>query len=121
MTASTSAHLAPLSDGTATALGAGQHDERNVPCRHSLHEPLDAQQRALTQKLRGHYGYYGITGNSHALTRFAWEVKRRWRKWLARRRQKRRLNWEKFEKILDLFPLPRPIAIHSVLRLGAKP
>jgi hypothetical protein len=90
-------------------------------CRHFLHQPLGDQQRALTQKLRGHYGYYGITGNSHALTRFLWEVKHRWRRRLARRSQLGRLSWEKFEKILDRFPLPRPIAVHSVLRLGAKP
>jgi group II intron reverse transcriptase/maturase len=90
-------------------------------CRHFLHQPLGDQQRALTQKLRGHYGYYGITGNSHALTRFLWEVKHRWRRWLARRSQLGRLSWETFEKILERFPLPRPIAVHSVLRLGAKP
>ena len=34
------------------------------------------------QELRGHYGYYGITGNSQELSRFAHEVQCIWRKWL---------------------------------------
>ncbi len=29
-------------------------------------------------KLRGHYAYYGVAGNSVALSKFLWEVERRW-------------------------------------------
>ena len=32
-------------------------------CRKNLHLPIKEQHQKLTQKLRGHYGYYGITGN----------------------------------------------------------
>jgi group II intron reverse transcriptase/maturase len=32
-------------------------------CKAHRHEPLQTQQRALSQKLRGHYGYYGRKGN----------------------------------------------------------
>jgi hypothetical protein len=32
-------------------------------CRRNRHELLREQQRQLNRKLRGHYGYYGITGN----------------------------------------------------------
>ena len=32
-------------------------------CQKHLHLPIREQHQKLTQKLRGHYGYYGITGN----------------------------------------------------------
>jgi group II intron reverse transcriptase/maturase len=54
-------------------------------CREHRHRPVGEQHRELVQKLRGHYGYYGITGNSYALSRFLHEVKRRWCYWLNRR------------------------------------
>lgn len=37
----------------------------------------------LVAKVRGHYNYFGITGNSRALGRFWHEVKRVWKKWLG--------------------------------------
>ena len=40
-------------------------------CRAHRHWPVAAQQAALSRKLRGHYAYYGITGNGRALARFA--------------------------------------------------
>ena len=57
---------------------------RNIDswCRDNRHLPLSEQQQKLNEKLRGHYAYYGVTGNSDALSRFRWEVDRRWRKWL---------------------------------------
>ena len=54
-------------------------------CRTHRHDAVEDQHRALEQKLRGHYGYYGIIGNSRALARFFWEVNHVWRKWLDRR------------------------------------
>lgn len=39
----------------------------------------------LCAKLRGHYGYYGITGNAAGIRSFYAEVRREWRKWLSRR------------------------------------
>ena len=88
-------------------------------CRGHRHEPLGAQQDAFNKKLRGHYGYYGIPGNSLALVRFLYEVERIWHKWLARRSQ-RKINWARFSKLLERFPLPRP-TLHRVPNLGANP
>jgi hypothetical protein len=51
-------------------------------CRRHRHLPVREQHRELSRKLRGHYGYYGITGNSYAIGRFAWWVNRTWRRWL---------------------------------------
>jgi hypothetical protein len=50
-------------------------------CRTHRHWSLREQQQKLNEKLRGHFAYYGVTGNSEALSRFKWEVQSRRRKW----------------------------------------
>ena len=39
-------------------------------CHDNRHLSLAEQQHTLNQKLRGHYAYYGVTGNSEAMNRF---------------------------------------------------
>jgi hypothetical protein len=90
-------------------------------CREHRHAPVREQQQELAQKLRGHYGYYGITGNSHSLSRFLSEVKRRWRYRLNPRSDRRRWTWERFAEFLRACPLPPPIPVHSTLRYAANP
>lgn len=50
-------------------------------CRRNMHRPLCEQQQALSQKLRGHCAYYGITGNSSSLSSYRTQVHRIWRYW----------------------------------------
>jgi group II intron reverse transcriptase/maturase len=90
-------------------------------CRANLHQPIVEQHRTLWQKLRGHNAYYGITGNSKALQRFRFAVARLWRKWLSRRHRRGPLPWRHFQALLQRFPLPPPIVVHSVYRRAAKP
>lgn len=90
-------------------------------CRDHRHLPLAVQRAVLAQKLRGHFNYYGITGNSEALGRVHQEALRAWRKWLSRRSQRGRLSWEQFRAILDRYPLPPPHVVHSAYRPVAKP
>ena len=90
-------------------------------CRTNRDRPMKEQHRILSLKLRGHDGYYGITGNSSALARLRYEVERVWRKWLGRRSREARLNWEEMGRILRAFPLPPPRAVHSVLARAASP
>lgn len=78
-------------------------------CRHHRHAPLAVQSRALALKLRGHFGYYGIAGNSKALWRFKYEVLLIWHKWLGRRSQRSNLTTERYKRILARFPLPDPV------------
>lgn len=89
-------------------------------CRAHRHDPLRVQQRDLARKLKGHYSFYGITGNADALRRFEYEVTGIWYKWLARR-SRRRMSWERFFELLKRFPLPRAVAVHSVLLRPANP
>lgn len=59
-------------------------------------------------KLRGHYGYYGVTDNSPGISRFFYEAKRLLHKWLNRRSQRKGMNWTKLNLMDERFPLPRP-------------
>jgi group II intron reverse transcriptase/maturase len=90
-------------------------------CRRYRHQPLTEQHRMLSQKLTGHYGYYGITGNYRSLRCLYQGVRRLWRKWLARRSWAGRLSWERFEAIWQRFPLPPPRVVHWVYLATAKP
>lgn len=90
-------------------------------CKKERHQPLRDQQRTLSRKMRGHYAYYGITGNGSSLSGFARMVHRIWRKWLGRRKRDGRLTWDDFNRLLRRYPLPAPVVVHSVYRRTAKP
>jgi hypothetical protein len=90
-------------------------------CRIHRHDPVAQQHRTLCQKMRGHYAYYGITGNARALEGFQYVVHRFWHKWLARRKRSSDLTWDAFNRLLQRYPLPNPVVVHSVYRRGAKP
>ena len=76
-------------------------------CRDHRHSPIKEQWRELTQKVRGHYGYYGIIGNSWALQRFGSGVEHAWHQWLSRRSQRGYLNWTEMVRLLERYPLPK--------------
>jgi RNA-directed DNA polymerase len=80
----------------------------NLWCQKVRHYPLASQHAQLLSKLRGHYGYYGITGNSKSLIGVHYRAKRIWRKWLSRRSRTSNLNWERFNRLLVRYPLPNP-------------
>lgn len=91
----------------------------NQWCRKNLHEPIRVQVDVLGRKLKGHFGYYGITGNYEALARYRDEVIRRWRKWLARRGDPKGMTWERMNRLLQFYYLPTARVVHS--RHAAKP
>jgi RNA-directed DNA polymerase len=86
-------------------------------CRAHRHLPVVVQHAQLVLKVRGHYLYYGLTGNLRSLTRLHDQVLRHWRYWLNRRTRSRRMPWERFAtSILEHYPLPAPRLYH---RYGA--
>jgi len=85
-------------------------------CRVHRHKSLGEQHAALCRKLRGHYAYYGITGNARALARFRHAVRRYWRKWLDRRGGRKRMTWSRYLHVLSAYPLPPVRVVHSVYR-----
>jgi len=63
----------------------------------------------LNRRLRGHYNYYGLIGNSRALWRFyQWAIECAF-KWLNRRGGKRSsFNWAAFNRALELLHVAKP-------------
>ncbi len=90
----------------------------NEWCRKNRHMPVREQHEKITLKLKGHYGYYGITGNMRGLQRYLNEVRRIWKKWLNRRSWRgSRLNWERFQQMLDEhLSLPPAKVVHSIYK-----
>ena len=73
------------------------------------HRPARDFFNGLNARLRGHYNYYGVRGNSRSLKRFFdWAIACAY-KWLNRRGGKRRsFTWEKFAQVLALIQIARP-------------
>ena len=75
-------------------------------CQAHRHAPLGEQWRTLSQKLRGHFAYYGITGNYTSISRFHCFATKIAKRSLDRRSQRGYLPWDKFKRLLGRYPLP---------------
>ena len=69
--------------------------------------------KTLVSKLRGHFQYYGVSENTRGIRRYYERVKKLVFKWLNRRSQRGKMNWEKFNSYLKSYPLPKPRIVHS--------
>ena len=63
--------------------------------------------------------YHGITGNCAALANFWQGVQRRWGDRLSRRSHRAYVSWAGFYRLMERYPLPPPVIVHSVLRRAA--
>jgi RNA-directed DNA polymerase len=82
-------------------------------CRRNRHLPVREQHAQLVRRVQGHINYFGVNGNIISLRRFVYQVERSWHKWLNRRSQRARLDWERFQDLLKSLPLPRArIVVH---------
>jgi len=75
----------------------------------------------LVAKLRGHYQYYGVSGNMPSLRRFHRLALRLALKWLNRRSQRRSFSWAGFATYLKHYPLPKPRIVHNLYTLSPVP
>jgi group II intron reverse transcriptase/maturase len=75
--------------------------------RRRWHSKVPEQHAWLSQVLRGHYRYYGLIFNHRSMNQFYHLVKRMWFKALQRRSQKSKMNWKQFDRLQQVFPLPR--------------
>lgn len=82
-------------------------------CKKNMHLPVREQHKILCSKLRGHYQYYGITGNYRSMSSYRRAVVQAWFKWLNRRTRKGQKNWDSFNDFLNHLPLPQPKINHS--------
>jgi len=72
----------------------------------------------LKAKLRGHYEYYGISGNYPSLMKYYKQTYKLAYKWINRRSQKKSMNWKQFVEYIKQFPLPKPEIKHNIYVLG---
>jgi hypothetical protein len=89
-------------------------------CRTHRHRPIREQHRTLTQKLRGHYGYYGIIGNFFSLQEFLEGARKIWKRWLSRRGRAGTMTWKEFLLLEKRYGLPKARVVHSMLGGAAK-
>lgn len=71
----------------------------------------------LCAKLRGHYEYYGVSGNYENILSYYYFVCKLVYKRINKRSQKRSMNWEQFRMYLKEFPLPLPRIKHNFYAL----
>ena len=75
------------------------------------HLPVSAQGRWLASVVRGHFAYYGVPTNIHALQAFRTQVERHWRHALRRRGQRDRTTWNRV-RTLSARWIPSPRIVH---------
>ena len=81
-------------------------------CRVNRHQSIRDQHAHLTAMMRGHYAYYGITGNFRRLSWYARRVATIWQKWLSRRDRRGRFPKSRFSALLKRHPLPAARIVH---------
>ncbi len=69
--------------------------------------------QTLKAKLRGHFQYYGVSGNSPSIKKYYSLALKLVHKWLNRRSQKKSMSWSKLYNYLSLYPLPQPRIKHN--------
>lgn len=77
-------------------------------CRENRNLRLSQLFEQVRLKLRGHYNYYGVSGNYDGLKEFYGHVVKLLWKWLNRRSQRCSFNWHGFQELMTHFQLPRP-------------
>jgi len=93
--------------------------ELRLEMRKRMHIPVADQWKWLCAVLRGHYGYYGLTGNYRAIQCFGREVERIWRLSLNRRSQKAGMTETRFYRLLLCLPLPKPTILNTYRGVSA--
>ena len=84
----------------------------NQECRRMRHWPFREQHQKLSRMLRGHFAYFGISGNSKKLASLKHVARRCLRKWLSRRSSKSLIPWKAFNELMLRFPLPQARIVH---------
>jgi group II intron reverse transcriptase/maturase len=73
--------------------------------------------KVLCSKLRGHFNYFGVSGNYRFIKIYSNQVRKLVYKWLNRRSQKKSMNIEKFLKYIERYRLPKPVIVHNFYTL----
>lgn len=80
--------------------------------------PIKTWWPILAAKLRGHYQYYGVSGNLRSLKRYYFVTIRLVFKLLNKQSQRHAFNWDGFNAYLVHYPLPKPRIVHNFYTLS---
>jgi RNA-directed DNA polymerase len=80
--------------------------------RKRMHDPPKEQHGWLCSVLRGHYNYYGVPTNYHAMASFRYQLQQAWYRQLQRRSQRAGWTLKKLRRFETYFPLPIPRIVH---------
>jgi group II intron reverse transcriptase/maturase len=81
-------------------------------CQKNRHCPIQEQHQKLSQKLRGHYAYYGITNNGGRLSAYLRGARRTWKYWLSRRSRDDPMTWAEYTRMERRYPIPPARVVH---------
>lgn len=90
-------------------------------CRRHRHRPISEQHRHLSAMARGHYAYYGMSGNIRRVRCYGQALERIWKTWLSRRDNESSFRWSQMKALLQRLPLPRPSITHRYAFLSETP
>jgi len=76
--------------------------------RYIRHWKIGEQIDSINQILRGHYNYYGMSGNYQSLQNIYYQAKCFLKKMLSSRSHKGHVTWELFDRIMMKYPILRP-------------
>jgi group II intron reverse transcriptase/maturase len=86
--------------------------ELKTELRRRQQRPIAETGQWLKTVLTGHYRYYGVPRNSHALKAFRYQAIGLWRHALRRRGDKKhRVTWERMHRLAERW-LPKPRIVH---------
>jgi RNA-directed DNA polymerase len=74
--------------------------------RRRMHDPIPEVGAWLRRVVQGFFNYHAVPGNHRRLFAFRGEVCRAWLRTLRRRSQRKRLTWERFQRLVERYIPP---------------
>lgn len=76
--------------------------------KENMYLSIKEQVKRINQVLRGHFNYYGIAGNTKSIVRIYRFAEKYWKTILGKRSWKGVITWEKYDQLLQVFPILKP-------------
>lgn len=80
------------------------------------HNRMEAIMRAVNQKLRGYWNYYGVRGNAESLSKLYYRINHLLFKWLNRRSHKRSYTWEEYNRMCKRLGMCGPRIVEKAIQ-----
>ena len=74
--------------------------EVKVELRRRMHDPVPEVGAWLKSVVGGHFRYFGVPGNGHAMNYFRFTVSNLWHRALCRRSQHGRVKWDRMTRLI---------------------